>query len=327
MNNNNILQVKVDNNVNKINNHTNYMINKSINKSLNKSISKSIINNNSTKNNINWNLKHFDIGRKLGSGKFGNVYLARERKHQYIVAIKVLHKKQLVKAGVEHQLRREIEIQSHLRHPGILRLYGYFFDATRVYLILEYASNGELYNILVDKGRFSDRKSAEYILQLAKALAYCHKKNVIHRDIKPENILVAHDGTLKISDFGWSIHSPSSRRQTLCGTLDYLSPEMIEGKSHDNKVDLWALGVLTYEFLVGNPPFEAESHRETYERIIEVDLKFPKSMPADARNFITRLLKKNPESRMPLEHIPRHVWISKYLKKKTHNSSSSKHSS
>ncbi|MGH0180538.1 UNVERIFIED_CONTAM: hypothetical protein FKN15_004535 [Acipenser sinensis] len=174
---------------------------------------------------------------------------------------------QLEKAGVEHQLRREVEIQSHLRHPNILRLYGYFHDSSRVYLILEYAPKGELYSELQRCGKFNEQRSATYITELSDALLYCHSKKVIHRDIKPENLLLGASGELKIADFGWSVHAPCSRRATLCGTLDYLPPEMIEGRMHDEKVDLWSLGVLCYEFLVGTPPFETKSHEETYRKI------------------------------------------------------------
>ena len=103
---------------------------------------------------------------------------------------------------------------------------------------------------------------------------------VIHRDIKPENLLLDVKGDLKIADFGWSVHAPSSRRATMCGTLDYLPPEMVVGDSHDEKVDLWSLGVLLYEFLCGKPPFETASHQETYQRIVKVDLKFPTHVSA-----------------------------------------------
>ncbi len=193
----------------------------------------------------------------------GNVYLCRLKDHKnFIVALKVLQKSQLMKAGVEHQLRREIEIQSHLRHKNILRMFGYFYDDKRVYLILEYAPKGELYKELTRRGRFSERRAAQYISSIAEALDYCHRKHVIHRDIKPENLLLGYKGDVKISDFGWSVHAPSSRRTTLCGTLDYLPPEMIENKDHDHTVDIWSLGVLTYEFLCGHPPFEAEGHSE-----------------------------------------------------------------
>jgi len=177
-----------------------------------------------------WQLSDFDIGKPLGRGKFGNVYLAREKRTNYVVALKVIFKAQLAKAGVEHQLRREIEIQSHLRHDNILRLYGYFYDQSRVYLILEYASKGELYKDLKKVERFDEPRAASYIASLSSALQYCHKKHVIHRDIKPENLLLSSSGEVKIADFGWSVHAPTKKRHTMCGTLDYLPPEMVEGQ-------------------------------------------------------------------------------------------------
>ncbi|GJQ14801.1 hypothetical protein GpartN1_g6592.t1 [Galdieria partita] len=258
-----------------------------------------------------WTLDDFDIGRPLGRGKFGNVYLAREKKTKFVIALKILFKSQLVKAGVEHQLRREIEIQSHLRHPNILKLYGYFYDKSRVFLILEYAAGGELYKELQKCGKFSESRAATYIASLAHALLYCHQKHVIHRDIKPENLLLGIRGELKIADFGWSVHAPHSRRMTMCGTLDYLPPEMVEGREHDENVDIWSLGVLMYEFLVGNPPFEAQGHTETYRRIARVDIRFPDWLSQDARNLISKLLVKEPEKRLPLHLVLQHAWIKK----------------
>lgn len=265
-----------------------------------------------------WSLENFDIGRPLGKGKFGNVYLARERQSKFILALKVLFKKQLEKAGVEHQLRREVEIQSHLRHPNILRLYGYFHDTSRVYLILEFAPKGELYGELQRCVRFPEDRSATYIMELADALNYCHSKNVIHRDIKPENLLLGANGELKIADFGWSVHTPSSRRSTLCGTLDYLPPEMIEGKTHDQKVDMWSLGVLCYEFLVGKPPFEAKTHEETYRRISRVEYTYPHQLniSAGAKDLVAKLLKHNPMHRLPIQGVMVHPWVAENSSKK-----------
>ncbi|KAM8867337.1 aurora kinase A [Synchiropus picturatus] len=265
-----------------------------------------------------WSLENFDIGRPLGKGKFGNVYLARERQSKFILALKVLFKKQLEKAGVEHQLRREVEIQSHLRHPNILRLYGYFHDECRVYLILEFAPKGELYSELQRSNGFCETRSATYIMELADALNYCHSKKVIHRDIKPENLLLGANGDLKIADFGWSVHTPSSRRSTLCGTLDYLPPEMIEGKTHDEKVDLWSLGVLCYEFLVGKPPFESKTHEDTYRRISRVEYTYPStiSISAGAKDLIARLLKHNPMLRLPIQGVLAHPWVTENSTKK-----------
>ena len=259
-----------------------------------------------------WTLSDFDVGRPLGRGKFGNVYLARERSSKHVVALKVLFKSQLRAANVEHQVRREVEIQSHLRHPNILRLHGYFTDADRIYLILEYAPRGELYRDLQRCGRFPEPRAARYVASLARALAHCHAKHVIHRDIKPENLLVGARGELKIADFGWSVHAVSSRRRTLCGTLDYLPPEMVAGAEHGAGVDVWCLGVLCYEFLVGTPPFEAAGHSETYKRILRVDLRFPEGDAAPspgARDLVTRLLARDPADRLSLAGVLAHPWI------------------
>lgn len=268
-----------------------------------------ILKSKNSKSSHRWQLSDFDIGRPLGKGKFGNVYLAREKQSKFICALKVLFKSQLQKAGVEHQLRREIEIQSHLRHPNILRLYGYFYDNHRVYLILEYAAKGELYKELRKHKTFDEKRTATYIFSMAQALKYCHSKHVIHRDIKPENLLLGLKGELKIADFGWSVHAPSARRQTLCGTLDYLPPEMVEGRQHGTAVDLWSLGVLTYEFLVGNPPFESQSTSETFDKIKSVEIKYPSNFPQGAKDLLSKLLVHDPAKRLSLDGVINHTWI------------------
>ncbi|KAJ7965910.1 Aurora kinase [Quillaja saponaria] len=257
-----------------------------------------------------WTLNDFDIGKPLGRGKFGHVYLAREKRSNHIVALKVLFKSQLQQSQVEHQLRREVEIQSHLRHPNILRLYGYFYDQKRVYLILEYAAKGELYKELQKCKYFSERRAATYVASLARALIYCHGKHVIHRDIKPENLLIGAQGELKIADFGWSVHT-FNRRRTMCGTLDYLPPEMVESVEHDASVDIWSLGVLCYEFLYGVPPFEAKEHSDTYRRIVQVDLKFPPKpiVSSAAKDLIAQMLVKDSSQRLPLHKLLEHPWI------------------
>ncbi|TPX32715.1 hypothetical protein SmJEL517_g04242 [Synchytrium microbalum] len=265
----------------------------------------------SSTNDRRWSLRDFDVGRALGKGKFGRVYLAKERQSGYIVALKVLFKTELANAKVEKQLRREIEIQSHLRHPNILRLYGYFYDAKRVYLILEFAQEGEMYKHLRKLSKFSEDIASKYIAQIADALGYLHSKHVIHRDIKPENLLIGRDRNMeqkvKIADFEFC------RRTTLCGTLDYLPPEMVEGRDHNEKVDLWSLGVLCYEFLVGVPPFEeVSSYKATYKRIAAVDLKIPDSVSPEAKDLITNLLRYDPGHRLALDQVLQHPWIVKY---------------
>ncbi|KAF8713260.1 kinase-like protein, partial [Rhizoctonia solani] len=264
-----------------------------------------------------WHLTDFDMGRPLGKGKFGRVYMVRTKcPPQYIVALKCLYKSEIVQCQVEKQIRREIEIQQNLRHPNVLRLYGYFHDTKRIFLMLEFAGKGELYKQLSKQGRFTEKRSSRYIYQMADALSYLHSKHVIHRDIKPENLLLGINGELKIGDFGWSVHAPGNRRTTLCGTLDYLPPEMVEGRPHTEKVDYWALGVLMFEFLVGKPPFEDLSgQRATYTKISAVSFQIPSHISSDAADLIRKLLQHDPERRLPLTQVATHPWVVRYKRK------------
>ncbi|KAK3149240.1 hypothetical protein QOZ80_3AG0214780 [Eleusine coracana subsp. coracana] len=259
-----------------------------------------------------WSMSDFEIGKYIGEGKFGKVYLAREKKSGYVVALKVMFKEKLEKYRFHAHLRREIEIQSGLDHPNVLRLFAWFHDEERIVLVLEYAARGELYKVLRSAGRFSESTAATYVASLAGALAYCHKKQVIHRDIKPENLLLDIEGRLKIADFGWAVRT-NAKRHTLCGTIDYLAPEMIEKKAHDHAVDNWTLGILCYEFLYGKPPFEAEEQDDTLRRIVNVDLTFPSThyVSPQAKDLISKLLVKDSDKRLSLQDIMRHPWIVK----------------
>ncbi|XP_070797224.1 aurora kinase C-like [Pituophis catenifer annectens] len=256
-----------------------------------------------------WDTGDFEFGKPLGKGRFGAVYLAREKKTHFILALKVMFKSVLEKAQLEHQLRREIEILSHLRHPNILRMYNYFHDRTRIFLMLEYAPGGELYKELQKNQRFDDNRTATYIEEISDALMYCHARKVIHRDIKPENLLLGLRGELKLADFGWSVHTPSLRRTTLCGTPDYLAPEMIEGSPHDENVDVWCVGILCYECLAGFAPFEAPTRMETFRRIKEVNFKFPPWISEGAKDLIAKVLNRTPSLRLSLEGIMEHPWV------------------
>jgi aurora kinase B len=180
---------------------------------------------------------------------------------------------------------------------------------------LELASEGELYRHLKNSpyGRFDEHKSAKYTYQVADALEYCHQNDVIHRDLKPENILLTADDNIKLADFGWSAHTMSNLRKTMCGTLDYLPPEMIEGKTYNSTVDQWCLGVLCYEFLCGSPPFESEDTSKTYERIRRIDVRYPKHVSQGAKDLISKLLKQDGQ-RTSLKAVMRHEWIQTNMK-------------
>lgn len=257
-----------------------------------------------------WTRGDFQIGKPLGRGKFGRVYLAREKRTRHIVALKLMFKAEIVKENMEHQIIRELEINTRLRHPNILMLYTYFHDETRIFLVLEFAGGGELYKSMNKQpGRkFPEKLAAKYIDQVTDAVSYCHRHNVIHRDIKPENILLTLNGDIKLADFGWSVRSPCSRK-TMCGTLDYLPPEMVQQQVYDKEVDNWCLGILCYEFLVGKPPFESKDQQTTFKRIQTMDFKFPSFISPLARNLISRLLIHSPKNRMSLEEVRKHPWI------------------
>ncbi|KAG0687108.1 spindle assembly checkpoint kinase [Pichia californica] len=279
-----------------------------------------------------WKLTDFEIGKRLGKGKFGKVYCVREKKSGFICALKVMSKQEILSYHIEKQIIREIEIQSNILHENCLALYGWFQDDQNVYLILEYAAYGELYKILTKMKRIDDKLASYYIYQVAMALKHLHEKHLIHRDLKPENILIHLNQKIKLADFGWSSYinnnynhnqggrdgsgvssgnndinssnnHTSNRRTTMCGTLDYLPPEMVEAKQHDEHVDVWALGVLLYELLVGHPPFEEKHAGDTYKRIARVDFSIPSYVDEDARDLVERLLVYDPQQRLALQDL------------------------
>ena len=210
-----------------------------------------------------WAVEDFSLGKPLGRGKFGNVYLAREKRSGAQVALKVLFKGVLADVGESHILRREVEIQSRLRHPNLVQLVSWFQDPNKVYLLLEFCEGGELYRRMrqAPGGRFAADAAGAYVRQVCGAVAHMHLCHVIHRDIKPENLLLGADGQVKLADFGWAVHAPPAtpfaRRSTMCGTPEYLAPEIVRGDPYGREVDNWSLGVLAFELVEGRTPFAA----------------------------------------------------------------------
>ncbi len=250
----------------------------------------------------------YKIEKKLGIGKFGNVYLARKKGTQKDVAIKVMSKIQLKRAKLEYQIDREIEILSLVDHENIIHMINHFEDEERIYIITDYAEGGELFQKLKQAKWLGEYTVAKYILQLSDAVDYLHRLNIIHRDIKPENILLTSDDDILLCDFGWSVRS-ETRRTTICGTLDYMCPEIIDSEPYDYRYDLWNIGVLTYELLVGRPPFYAGNYRDTYKNISKADVKYPTYLSVGAIDFMTCLLVRKPEDRMEADQIKDHEWI------------------
>eukprot|EP00953_Heterococcus_sp_UTEX-ZZ885_P023739 13036-Heterococcus_DN1.PRE.1 len=325
-----------------------------------------------------WCLSDFEIGATLGQGAFGAVWLAREKKSQFLTALKVhtcynlaptafsakhvqqlqlllngtdkllhrIRKSLLVESGMEMQLRREVEIQGQLRHRNILRMLGIFSDSAHIYLILEFARcvlvisqspHVAVYSPRLVGGSVAaalrarhgnglpDTLAAKYTAQVAEALIYCHSKHVIHRDVKPENLLLGYDGEVRLADFGWSVHSQTTRRQTFCGTLDYLAPELIEGQPYTYTVDNWQLGVLLYEMLVGAAPFQEAfgGVMSNPSRVIRCEYTVPPTVCSGARMIIQLLLQRVPSERLALHLIAQQPWIQQHY---SNNSSSSSNS-
>ena len=264
-------------------------------------------------------LSDFLIGKKLGSGQFGHVYLAKYKSTQFICAIKVINKKWISEnLKCMNQLRREIEIQSHLHHSNILSLYNFFWDKKNVYLVIEYAQGGELFKILhkEEQGRFSEPKAAFYIQQVCDAVEYIHKMHIIHRDIKPENILISNE-VVKLADFGWSIHQKSNKiRRTFCGTAEYMPPEVINDEPHIPPSDLWCIGILIYELCAGEPPFTAKTNYEIISKIKNFDMKkCPDYFSDECKDLIDKLIRKYPKDRISIQEVKEHPWIVNNAKK------------
>ena len=282
-------------------------------------------------------IEDFCLGKPLGRGKFGNVYMAKQKRTHAPVALKVLFKAPMQAANCVKLLRREVEIQCRLKHPNIVRLYGYFHDTKSVYLILEFLAQGELFKLVAKNGgTVSESTCKKYLQDIARAISYMHERHVIHRDIKLENVLVGDDGRLRVADFGWAVHCPPPcpPRYTLCGTPEYLAPEMILGTGHGKEVDLWALGVLSYELLIGKTPFlekkrpdsgnvddissaEVQAQQRTYERIKQhkgqLVFPSPKSGGPDitpaTQTVISHLLQSKPEDRLQAAALLESEWI------------------
>jgi len=267
---------------------------------------------------LNWKISDFAVGKMLGSGKYGRVYLAKEKRgKQTVVAIKSIKKDDIRKERIKYQLVREIEIQKNLHHYNILKMWGYFYDEKRVYILLEFAAEGALWRVLKAADRLPNILCATYAYQMVQSLKYLHQLHIIHRDIKPENCLLGLFGELKLCDFGWAVYAPSSRRSTMCGTLDYLPPEMLADQPrHDQQVDLWALGILVYELLVGKPPFEHEDDKKTLRNIKTGRYGYPSgvAIAESGKKFIDSLLKLDPEQRVSLELLDQHEFIVQFAR-------------
>ena len=235
----------------------------------------------------------FDVGRVLGTGSFGRVSFAKHRSTGALVAIKVMSKSEVIRARQVEHVRAERQILGGVHHPFIVAFLGSSQDERCLRFVLEYVVGGEFFTHLRRAGRFSDDVARFYAAEIVLALEYLHADGIAYRDLKPENLLLDAEGHVKITDFGFAKRVAGARTYTLCGTPDYLAPEIIKNEGHGVAVDWWALGVLIFEMLVGYPPFFDEDPLGTYRKILDDAPKFPPRVGKHARDISRRLMHKD----------------------------------
>ena len=247
----------------------------------------------------------------IGKGGFGEVWKVNHKKTGDVYVIKVLDKKNLKAQNLISQLNLEIKIMYKVHHPHTMQLINHYEDDNNFFMIMPYASRGQLYTLLRKSTRFDQRTTAQFLRETISAVKYLHEHHVIHRDIKPENILLDHNFRVKLSDFGWSnFCEENEMRKTFCGTPEYLSPEMVKRLPHDYRVDIWSLGVLLFECLAGYPPFTGQTEEELFKNIRQLKIHWPIDFPPLAKNLVTKILKLNPKERPSLDEILKHSWFS-----------------
>ena len=247
----------------------------------------------------------------IGKGGFGEVWKVNHKKTGDVYVIKVLDKKSLKAQNLISQLNLEIKIMYKVLHPHTMQLINHYEDDNNFFMIMPYASRGQLYTLLRKSTRFDQRTTAQFLRETISAVKYLHEHHVIHRDIKPENLLLDHNFRVKLSDFGWSnFCDENEMRKTFCGTPEYLSPEMVKRLPHDYRVDIWSLGVLLFECLAGYPPFTGQTEEELFKNIRQLKIHWPIDFPPLAKNLVTKILKLNPKERPSLDEILKHSWFS-----------------
>ena len=239
-------------------------------------------------------MKHsdYEIGETLGTGSFGRVRISKNRKTNEYVAMKIMKKVEILKSKQADHIANEIKILSMIDHPFVIKFDGFTQDDKYLYLALELINGGELFTYLRGVGRFPVDQARVYIAQIVSIFEYLHSKNIIYRDLKPENILIHKSGYLKLTDFGFA-KIVEGRTYTLCGTPEYLAPEIILNKGHGKPVDWWTCGILLYEMIAGIDPFSDDDPMMVYQKILKGKIKFPSGFDSNAKSLVKHLLESD----------------------------------
>jgi protein kinase A len=262
------------------------------------------------------NLADFEMTRTLGCGSFGRVKYAKYKLDGKFYAVKFMKKHEIIKLKQVDHINNEKRLMAQIDYPFIVNMTGYTKDDSYVYIIMECITGGELFTHLRRARKFSDEQAKFYGAQVAAAFAHIHSKNIIHRDLKPENILLSPNGYSKLTDFGFAkVLEPGTRTYTLCGTPEYIAPEVLLNKGHGKPVDWWTLGILIYEMICGQPPFCDEDPMGIYQKILAGKVYFPKYFDKNAKALVKKLLTADLSKRYgnlkdgPMD-ILKHAWFS-----------------
>jgi len=271
----------------------------------------SIVEEKITKVNGDIQIRKYIKGRLLGKGGFAKCYEFINQENDHSSAAKVIPKKSLVKSRAKQKLISEIKIHKSLHHPNIVAFEHYFEDSENVYLLIEICLNQTLNELLKRRKKLTELEVQCYSVQIIKALKYLHSHRVIHRDLKLGNLFISEKMEIKVGDFGLAtkLEFDGERKRTVCGTPNYIAPEILEGKTgHSYEVDIWSLGVIMYTLIIGKPPFETNNVKETYKRIKTGNYSFPENavISEPAKDLIQSILVLDPRKRPTLDEIMKH---------------------
>ncbi|KAL0390755.1 UNVERIFIED_CONTAM: CBL-interacting serine/threonine-protein kinase [Sesamum calycinum] len=261
----------------------------------------------------------YEVGRTIGEGTFAKVKFARNSETGQPVAIKILDKDKVLKHKMAEQIKREIATLKLIKHPNVVQLYEVMASKTKIFIVLEYVTGGELFDKIVNNGRMREDEARKYFQQLINAVDYCHSRGVFHRDLKPENLLLDAAGNLKISDFGLSALSQQVRDDgllhTACGTPNYVAPEVLNDRGYDGATaDLWSCGVVLFVLLAGYLPFDDSNVMNLYRKISSAEFTCPPWLSFGAMKLIARILDPNPVKRITVPEILEDEWFRKDYK-------------
>ncbi|XP_045508617.1 MAP/microtubule affinity-regulating kinase 4 isoform X2 [Colias croceus] len=253
---------------------------------------------------------NYELEKTIGTGNFAVVKLATHVITKSKVAIKIIDKSRLDEDNLKKTFR-EIAIMKRLRHPHIVRLYQVMESTHTLYLVTEYAPNGEIFDHLVTRGRMPESEAARAFAQMVAAVGYCHANDVVHRDLKAENLLLDRDMNIKLADFGFSNkYTKGSPLSTWCGSPPYAAPELFEGRQYDGpKADIWSLGVVLYVLVCGALPFDGGTLSELRSVVVSGKFRIPYFMSQDCEHLIRHMLVVEPERRFTLQAVAKHHWL------------------